>query len=86
MKLTPRQQQKLSRMVQNHINGQSFESGKEMARFCWHSGAFTSSEQGQAVCKQLVWKGLADEVGCTPTGARTYCPTPAGIALIAGGV
>jgi hypothetical protein len=72
--LTRRQQLILARMLRRNIDRDGAESGIEMAQALWCTGAFTSVEQGQRTCEQLVRKGLAVRLGASPTRARTYGP------------
>lgn len=78
MRLTPRQKAILARMCRRDMMRDGPESGGEMAKAMWGTGAFTSYEQGQRAAKQLVAKGLAYEIGRSETYAQCYGPTDTG--------
>lgn len=72
MRLTPRQWAILNRMKKRNIDRDGPEAGREMVEALWHTGLFTSVEQGQVVCKQLVAKGLAQPLGVNASNGRCY--------------
>lgn len=74
MKLTPRQEAILNRMKRRNMEQDGPETGREMVDALWGTGLFTSFEQGQVVCKQLVAKGLVEPLGFGPLNARCYGP------------
>lgn len=74
MKLTPRQEAVLARLRSRDLDKEAAESGGEIADALWHTGLFTSREQGQRTCKQLVDKGLAVKLGFGAYNAQCYGP------------
>jgi len=70
--LTERQFLILCRVQERNVLRDGAETGREMAEALWHTGEFTSYEQGQRSCKQLVKKGLLCELGVAAFGARCY--------------
>ena len=70
--MTPRQAAILQRMRSRDVISHGAETGREMVEALWHTGLFTSHEQGQRVCKQLVAKGYFCELGFGGYKARCY--------------
>ena len=75
MKVTPRQEAVLKWLGRNAAVP---ESGPEIVARLWHTGAFTSLEQGHRTCKQLATKGLVRPMGWTASNSRTWEITPEG--------
>lgn len=78
-RLTPRQRAVLTRLVDQDININGAETGREIATACWRF--FTSYEQGQRTCRQLQARGLAEPLGYHGN-AQTWQPTASGRALL----
>ena len=71
--MTPRQTAILQRVKARDVQANGPETGPEMVSGLWMvPGLFTSIEQGQRTCKQLVAKGYLCELGFSETGARCY--------------
>ena len=75
MKLTPRQKAIMDRMNNRNLKTNGPETGPEMVMALWETGLFTSVEQGQRTCKQLVAKGLVEPLGWGADNARCFGPS-----------
>ena len=65
----------MGRINTRNIDRDGAESGTEMAMALWNTGVFTSCEQGQRTCEQLVKKGLLVRLGWDENYARCYGPS-----------
>ena len=71
MRLTERQRAVLERVKARNVAMHGPETGPEIGMALLGDG-FTSCEQGQRTCKQLVAKGLLCELGFGEFNARCY--------------